>query len=451
MTAPGSDGRNADGKMRLGLFFEGLGHHIAAWRDPSVDATARQRFSHFVEIAQSAERGKFDLIFTADTFASFNTDDPKVWERTALSSRHEPMTLLSALAAVTEHVGLVATMTSTYYEPIHVARLFASLDHISNGRAGWNLVTTVTPAEAYQFGRDMLPDPKSRYSRAREFARVVFGLWDSYEPDAIIADKTSGIYLDPNKLHRLNHKGEHFSVRGPLTIPRVPQGRPIIVQAGASDDGRDLAAEITDIVFSVQQNIKESKVFYDDIKMRVANHGRAPDQVKILPGVMPVVGQTRAEAEDRFERLQRLIPDYVGLEILQTSLGMDLSSYDLDGPLPDPPMTDNVGRRRVIVDMARRENLTIRQLFRKTAGQRSHRVLIGTPKEVADGLEEWFVAGACDGFNLLPATFPEGLNMFVDLVIPELQRRGLFRTEYEGRTLRENLGLQTPKNRWSGN
>src|SRR6478736_3244198 len=196
MSSPGSDGRNADGKMRLGLFFEGLGHHIAAWRDPSVDASARQRFSHFADIAKAAERGKFDLIFTADTFATFNTDDPKVWARTTLASRHEPMTLLSALAAVTEHIGLVATMTSTYYEPIHVARLFASLDHISDGRAGWNLVTTVTPQEAFQFGRNMLPDPKSRYARAREFARVVFGLWDSYEEGAVVADKASGNYLD---------------------------------------------------------------------------------------------------------------------------------------------------------------------------------------------------------------------------------------------------------------
>lgn len=451
MNASGSDGRNADGKMRLGLFFEGLGHHIAAWRDPSVDATARQRFSHFAEIAQAAERGKFDLIFTADTFATFNTDDPKVWARTTLASRHEPMTLLSALAAVTERIGLVATMTSTYYEPIHVARLFASLDHISDGRAGWNLVTTVTPQEAFQFGRNMLPDPKSRYARAREFARVVFGLWDSYEEGAVVADKASGLYLDIDKVHRLNHQGEHFSVRGPLNLPRTPQGRPIIVQAGASDDGRDLAAEITDIVFSVQQDVKESKAFYDDIKARVARHGRAPDQVKILPGVMPVVGRTRAEAEDRFERLQHLIPEDIGLEMISTALGMDLSKYDLDGPVPDPPMTDNVGRRKVMIELARRENLSIRQFYRKVAGQRSHRVLIGTPKDVADGLEEWFVAGAADGFNMLPATFPEGLNMFVDLVIPELQRRGLFRTEYEGRTLRENLGLQMPKNKWSGN
>lgn len=451
MTTIVSDGRNADGKMRLGLFFEGLGHHIAAWRDPSVDATARQRFSHFVEIAQGAERGKFDLIFTADTFATFNTDDPHVWARTTLASRHEPLTLLSALATVTKHIGLVATMTSTYYEPIHIARMFASLDHISEGRAGWNLVTTVTPQEAYQFGRDKLPDPAKRYARAREFATAVFGLWDSFEPGAVLADKESGYYLDESKVHRLDFKGEHVSVRGPLTIPRTPQGRPIMVQAGASDDGRDLAATFTDIVFSVQQDLRESKAFYDDMKARAVQHGRSPDQIKILPGVMPVVGRTRAEAEDRFERLQRLIPVDIGLEMLQTAIGMDLSSYDLDGPLPDPPMTDNVGRRRVIVELARRENLTIRKLYQRIAGQRSHRVLIGTPKEVADGLEEWFVAGACDGFNLLPATFPEGLNLFVDLVIPELQRRGLFRTEYEGRTLRENLGLDMPKNRWSGN
>jgi len=435
--------------MKLGLFFEGVGHHIAAWRDAGVDPHARQSLPHYVEIARTAERGKFDLLFTADTNATFGPDDVETWSRTTAASRLEPLTLLGALAAVTERIGLVATATTTYYEPYHVARFFASLDQISGGRAGWNLVTSLATAEAYQFGRDTHAAHADRYARAREFAEVVLGLWDSWEDGAVVADKASGLYFDPAKLHLLHHKGERFSVRGPLTTHRSPQGHPVIVHAGQSEDGRDLAARHAEVLFAVQQDKAQACAFYADMKARTVRHGRAPDRIKIMPGVMTAVGRSRAEAEDKYARLQALIHPAIGVKLLSAMIGLDVSSYPLDGPLPDlPPSNTEHGRQKVIVDLARQENLTIRQLYMRVAGQRAHRTVAGTPADIADALEDWFTAGAADGFNIMPLTFPDGLNDLVDLVLPELRRRGLFRTDYEGRTLRENLGLPKPENRW---
>lgn len=436
--------------MKLGLFFQGCGHHIAAWRDPEVDPVGGQKLSHYIDIARTAERGKFDLLFTADTNATFGADDVETWTRTTQASRLEPITLLGALAAVTERIGLVATATTTYFEPFQVARFFASLDRISNGRAGWNLVTSLAVAEAYNFGRETHPHHADRYARAREFARVVLGLWDSWEEDAIVADKQRGIYFDQSKLHFLNHKGKHFSVRGPLTVHRSPQGHPVIVQAGQSEDGRDLAGETAEITFTVQQDLEAGKAFYADIKRRAAAYGRPPSAIKVMPGVMPVIGQTRAEAAAKYERLQALLSLEIALRDLSSHFGFDMSDYPLDGPVPDPsPDVEQKGRVTVMLELARRENLTIRQLARRVYGQRGHRVVIGTPSEVADALEVWYRAGAADGFNLMPLTFPRGLADIVDLLIPELQRRGLFRKEYEGRTLRENLGLPIPENRWA--
>ena len=436
--------------MKLGLFFEGCGHHIAAWRDPDVDAHAKQSLAHYVEIARLAERGKFDLLFTADTNATFGPDDVEAWTRTTAASRLEPITLLGALAAVTSRIGLVATATTTYFEPFHVARFFASLDQISGGRAGWNLVTSAAAAEAYNFGRESHAGHADRYARAREFAKVVLGLWDSWEDHAVIADKANGLYLDRDKLHFLNHKGQHFAVRGPLTVHRSPQGRPVIVQAGQSEDGRELAAETAEVIFTVQQDLAAGREFYNDVKRRAAAYGRPPEAIKVMPGVMTVIGQTRAEAEDKYSRLQDLISPEIGIKMLSTYLGVDLSRHSLDGPVPEPTYTNQeVGRVKVMVDLARRENLTIRQLYKRVVGQRAHRVVIGTPGDIADALEQWFTAGAADGFNILPLTFPRGLEELVDYVIPELQRRGLFRSEYEGHTLRENLGLPLPINRWS--
>jgi alkanesulfonate monooxygenase len=436
--------------MRLGLFFEGVGHHIAAWRAPDVDPFARQQFAHYAEIARTAERGKFDLLFTADTNATFGPDDVESWSRTLHASRLEPLTLLGGLAAVTERIGLVATATTTYYEPYHVARFFASLDQISQGRAGWNLVTSLAPAEAYQFGRDVHAAHADRYARAREFVQVVLGLWDSWEDDAVVADKAGGLYFDPSKLHLLNHKGAHFSVRGPLMTHRSPQGHPVIVHAGQSEDGRELAAQNAEVIFAVQQDKEASRAFCADLKQRAARYGRTPDDVKIMPGVMTAIGRTREEAQEKYERLNSLIHPKLGVQMLSAFIGMDLSGHPLDGPLPEPPPSNTEhGRQKVIVELARRENLTIRQLYMRVAGQRAHRTVIGTPVDVADALEDWFIAGAADGFNIMPLTFPQGLDDFVDGVIPELQRRGLFRREYEGRTLREHLGLKRPLNRWA--
>ena len=436
--------------MKLGCFLEGTGHHVAAWRDPDVDPHGRQSLEQYLESARTAERGKFDLLFMADTNATFGADDVDSWTRTTAASRLEPITLLGAIAAVTERIGLVATATTTYFEPFHVARFFASLDQISGGRAGWNLVTSLAVAEAYNFGRETHPHHGDRYARAREFAHVVLGLWDSFEDGAVIADKASGLYLDRAKLHFLNHKGRHFAVRGPLTVHRSPQGHPVIVQAGQSEDGRDLAAETAEITFTVQQDLEAGRAFYADVKRRAAAYGRPPQAIKVMPGVMTVLGDTRTEAAEKYERLQALLSPELAIKDLSSHFGLDLSVYPLDGPVPDPsPGVEQKGRVKIMVELARRENLTIRQLYKRVYGQRGHRVVIGTPHEVADALETWYRAGAADGFNLMPLTFPRGLDDIVDLLIPELQRRGLFRKEYEGKTLRENLGLAIPENRWA--
>ncbi|MFT8247303.1 LLM class flavin-dependent oxidoreductase [Roseomonas sp. BN140053] len=432
-------------KMRLGLFIEGGGHHIAAWRHPGVDPAGRLNIDSFIDAARTAERACFDMIFTADTNATFGSDDLDYWMRSSAASRLEPLTMLSAVSAVTQRIGLVATMSTTYSEPFTTARVFASLDQISRGRAGWNLVTSLKDAEARNFGKDAHAGHGERYARAREFAQVVMGLWESWDDDAMVYDQVAGIYMDPGKMHVLNHRGAHFSVRGPLMIQRSRQGRPVIVQAGGSEEGRELAAETAEVVFSVQQDLEPARAFYADLKARVVRHGRRPEDVKVLPGVMPVVGRTRAEAAAKYEELQELIQPEVGVKQLSNYYGVDLSQFPLDGPLPEIRDTNaEQGRRALIADLARRENHTIRSLYKRIIGQRAHRVVIGSAAEVADALEEWFTGGACDGFNVLPATFPAGLRDFCDDVIPELQRRGLFRTAYEGTTLRENLGLPFP-------
>jgi FMN-dependent oxidoreductase (nitrilotriacetate monooxygenase family) len=435
--------------MKLGLFLHGPGHHIAAWRDPKADPGAGMKLSHYVGLAQLGERGRFDFVFNADTQATFGPDDVNVWKRNTVSHRIEPLTLLGALAAVTKHIGLVATATTTYLEPFHVARIFASLDQLSEGRCGWNLVTSSAAAEALNFSHAAHAPHDDRYERATEFAQVVLGLWDTWEDDAFTLDQASGLFFDPAKMHMLNHKGKHFSVRGPLMISRSPQGRPVIVHAGQSDAGRALAAQAAEVVFSVEQSLEKAREFYADMKNRVARNGRSPDSIKIMPGVQAVIGRTRAEAEDKYERIQSLIHPEVGVAYLSEMLGTDISSYPLDGPLPPvPPTNSQQGRQKVIVELAQRENLTIRQLYKRVAGTRAHRTVCGTAADIADSLEHWYKSGAADGFNILSLVYPEGLVDFVEQVIPELQRRKLFRTEYEGRTLRENLGLPRPANRY---
>ncbi len=439
------------GQLRLGAFLMSSGHHLAAWRYPSAPPNGGLDFQHFKRLAQTAERGKFDMIFFADGVAvrqrGENTEE---LSRSGQVVHFEPLTLLSALSVVTEHIGLAATVSTTYNEPFHLARKFASLDYLSGGRAGWNLVTSATEAEARNFNRDKHPEHRLRYERAREFVEVVTKLWDSWEDDAFIRDKESGVYFDAEKLHIPNHQGDHFSVRGPLNVARPLQGYPVIIQAGSSEDGQDLAAQTAEVVFTAQQTLAEGQEFYASLKGRLAKYGRSPDDLKIMPGIFPVIGRTEQEAQEKFDLLQELIDPKVGLGLLRGMLGeVDLSGHSIDDPLPDLPPTELAqSRQKLLVDLARRENLSIRQLYLSIAGARGHRQILGTPTQIADQLEEWFLNDAADGFNIMPPFLPGGLEEFVDLVIPELQRRGLFRTEYEGRTLRENLGLSRPQNQF---
>lgn len=437
-------------EMKLAAFLYPTGYHVAAWRHPLVPADAGVNFGHFTDLARTVERGKFDFIFLADSVGIRGTDLPAL-SRTAIRyiAQFEPLTLLSALAVVTERVGLVASATTTYNEPYHLARKLASLDHISGGRAGWNLVTSQNEDEAPNFGLDAHPGHAERYARAREFTEVVKGLWDSWEDDAFSRDKESGIFFEPEKLHVLNHKGLYFSVRGPLNVPRSPQGHPVLIQAGASDAGRELAAETAEVVFTAQPALAGAQAFYADVKGRADRYSRSPDEIRIMAGVFPFVGRTEHEAQEKLEELQGLIDPVVGLSLLGGQLGgVDLSAYPLDGPLPDLPETNaSKSRRQLLIDLARRENLSIRELALRVAGSRGHWQIVGTPERIADELEQWLVSGASDGFNVMAPSLPGGLEDFVELVIPELQRRGLFRREYEGRTLRENLGLRRPEHR----
>ncbi|MDZ8241814.1 MAG: LLM class flavin-dependent oxidoreductase [Nostoc sp. ChiQUE01a] len=440
-------------QLKLGAFLPGSGHHVAAWRHPNAQADGGLNFQHYKRLAQTAERGKFDMLFLADGLAVWDQGKGReAFSRSGQFSVHfEPLTLLSALSVVTEHIGLVATASTTYDEPFHLARKFASLDYLSGGRAGWNVVTSSAEAAAKNFSREEHLEHALRYERAREFLEVTSKLWDSWEDDTFLRDKESGIYLDPDKLHVPNHKGKHFSVRGPLNVARPIQGYPVIVQAGSSEAGQDLAAQTAEAIFTAQQTLAEAQTFYSSVKGRLSKYGRSPDHLKIMPGIFPVIGRTEEEAKEKYEQLQELIHPSVGLGLLSALIGgHDLSKYPLDGPLPDLPDTNGgKSRLQLITDLARRENLTIRQLYLWIAGARGHRTILGTPEQIADQIEDWFVNDGADGFNIMPPWLPGGLDEFVDLVIPELQRRGLFRTEYEGRTLRENLGLPRPLNQFS--
>ena len=438
------------GQLRLGAFLYPSGHHIAAWRHPEAQADAGVNFRHYVRLAQTAEAARFDLVFLADGVGT-RGDNVEFLSRTAHSyvAQFEPITLLSALAAVTEHVGLVATASTSFNEPYHIARKFASLDHISGGRAGWNLVTSSNEHEAKNFNRDKHFDHAERYERAIEFAEVVGGLWDSWEDDAFLRDKGQGRFFDPERRHVLDHKGRFFQVRGPLNVPRSPQGHPVVVQAGSSEAGRDLAARTAEVIFTAQQTLEDAVGFYSDVKGRLAQYGRHPDDLKIMPGVFPIVGRSESEAREKFEQLQALIDPKVGLALVSgLTGGFDLSGYPLDGPIPELPETNaSKSRQLLTIELARRENLTIRQLYLRVAGARGHWQLVGTPVQIVDQLEERFVKGGADGYNVMPPVLPAGLDDFVELVIPELRRRGLFRSDYEGRTLRDNLGLRRPVNR----
>ncbi len=432
-------------QLSLGAFLMATGHHIAAWRHPDVVPNPLD-FAQYRRAAQIAEAARFDALFVADSVAA---PSDAIASRTPRSVYFEPLTLLSALAAVTERIGLVSTVTTSYNEPYHVARKFASLDHISGGRAGWNLVTSDAAAEAFNFGRDAHIPHAERYARAREFHQVVRGLWDSWADDAFVHDQDGGRFYDPARLHVLDHHGEHFRVRGPLNVARSPQGRPVVVQAGSSETGRELAAETAEVVFTAQTSLASAQAFYADLKGRLGKYGRGEDELKIMPGVFVVVGDSEAQAREKFEQFQELVEPEVGVALLGRMLGnFDLSGYPLDGPLPELPLTDNGQRSRqvLLTELAGNENLTLAQLGRRIAGGRGHHSLIGTPTQIADELQAWFEGRGADGFNVLVPHLPAGLEDVATRVVPELQRRGLFRTEYQGRTLREHLGLPYPGN-----
>ena len=428
-------------QIRLGMFLRPAGHHVAAWRHPDAQADAGFNFAHFIELAKTAERGLFDMLFLADT-AGIPIEDLDRASQTSYVAWVEPFTTMVALAMATRNIGLVCTSSTTFEEPFNVARKFASLDIVSGGRGGWNLITSSNPLEWLNFNPDRLTNRDERYARAREFAEIVRGLWNSWDEDAFVIDRKSGRFFDPQKLHVLDHHGKYFRVRGPLNVARSPQGRPVMVQAGASEDGKNLAAETADVVFAAQPTLDGARAFYADVKKRAENYGRDPRHVVIMPGFQVTIGRSEQEALDKFQMLQDLIPPAVGVQHLSQYIDFDLSGCEIDGPLPDIPLTNvNFSRTELLVNLARREGLTVRQLYQRISGGRGHFQTHGTPKHVADMLEEWFTTGAADGFNFMAPVFPGGLTDFVELVIPELQHRGLYRTHYHGSTLRANLGL----------
>ncbi len=436
-------------QMKLGLSLGSVGYHYAAWRHPDVPADGDMDFRHVARCAQAAERGKMDFIFLADVAAVRNLDDPRVARhREQGHVKLEPLTLVAALAGMTERIGLVPTASTSFNHPFALARRLASIDHLSDGRAGWNLVTSTSPDEARNFGQAEAQDSATRHDRAREFLRVVQGLFDGWEPGAFPRDRASGVYMDPGRMHRLNHAGRFFKVRGPSDVDRPPQGALPIITAGSSANAQDLAAEVADIVYGGQPTLDGARAYYASVKGRLPGHGRTPDSLRMMPGIMPVLGRTRMEAEDLFASLQDRLHPEVAHGMLAINHFPDLRDHDLDAPMPDVAINwqhETAGREpgltQALMERARRERLTVRQVFDAVSRGFWHLGVVGTPAEVADTMEEWFTTAAADGFIVQPPLLPAGAEDFVDLVIPELRRRGLFRTEYEGLTLRENLGL----------
>jgi alkanesulfonate monooxygenase len=441
--------RRAD-QMMLGVIVHPTGNHVASWLHPEAQIDAGTNLNHYIDVAQAAERGKFDFMFLADAIATRdgNLNALSRWPQYMVF--FDPLMLLAALASHTKHLGLVATVTTSYNEPYNVARRLASLDHLSGGRCGWNVVTSGNVTEAFNFGRDEHFAHGERYGRASEFVEVVKGLWDSWDDDAFLRDRQTSRYFDPEKLHYLSHVGEHFSVRGPLNTARPPQGYPVIFQASASDTGKELAGRIAEVVFTPLHDLAQAKAIYGDLKARAVKQGRRPEHLKVVPGLNPIVGRTKKEAEEKFAYLQSLIHPDVGKELLSNALrGLDLSSYGPEDYLPD-----EVVARFKAEDTTRYGNLferrrTIREMYQIYAGARGQRTILGSPAEIADEMTYWFEENAIDGFLVHPSVFPTSLNEFVDLVIPELQERGVFRKEYAGTTFRETIGLPRPPSRYA--
>ncbi|MCS0494776.1 LLM class flavin-dependent oxidoreductase [Ancylobacter sp. MQZ15Z-1] len=432
-------------QMKLGAFFHPTGHHIAAWHHPGAQIDAGTNFAHYVEMTQMAEAAKFDLVFLADAVATRDGDLEGLSRWPQYMCFFDPVVLLSGLAAATNRIGLVATATTSYNEPYNLARKYASLDHLSGGRAGWNVVTSGNVSEAYNFGREAHYGHGERYQRASEFVDVVKGLWDSYDDDAFVRDRASGRYLLPEKLHFLDHHGEHFAVRGPLNIARPPQGYPVLFQASASDVGKDLAARIAEVLFTPLHDLERAQAFYRDMKAHAATFGRTADDLLVMPGLNVVVGTSRKEAEEKLDFLNRSIHPAVGKELLSNALGgIDLSEVDVDKPLPDHIIPAEQRRTNPRYAYLFKEKLTVRQMYQRYGAARGQRTVIGTPTEIADQMERWFVERGVDGFLVQPPVLPLGLREFIEMVVPELQDRGLFRTDYTGTTLREHLGLRRP-------
>jgi alkanesulfonate monooxygenase len=435
-------------QLHLGAFMRPVSIHTGAWRYPGAFPDANFNIAHLKRFIQTLERGKFDFFFMADHLAVLNMP-VEALKRSHTVTSFEPFTLLSALSMVTERIGLVATGSTTFDAPYHVARRFASLDHLSAGRAGWNIVTTANPDAALNFGLDEHMEHDERYRRAREFFDVVTGLWDSFSDDAFVRDVERGIYFDPARMHALNHKGRYLSVRGPLNIARPVQGWPVIVQAGASDVGRQLAAEVAEAIFAGVNNMEDSRRLYADIKSRAEKAGRAREHVKIMPGCFVMVGDTRGEAQEKKALLDSRVHPDSGIGTLSAQLGHDVSGFDLDEPLPQIPETNaSKSGRQKLIEMAAREKLTVRQLAQRVGGSFGSLEMIGTAEMIADEMETWLKSEAADGFNILFPYLPGGLDDFVTRVIPELQRRGIFRRDYAGTTLRDHLGLPRPENRF---
>ncbi|WP_227983331.1 LLM class flavin-dependent oxidoreductase [Nocardia spumae] len=433
-------------QLHLNAFIYPAGHHEAAWRHPESRPDRIYDITYYQEIARTAEAAALDAVFFADGPA-LRTD-----VRYNAAPGLEPITLLTAIASATTRLGLIATASTTYYEPYNLARLFSSLDHISGGRAGWNIVTTGTDLAAANFGLDRHPDHAERYARAREFVDAVVGLWNSWDDDAVLLDRAAGIYADPAKIRRIDFDGEYLRVRGPFNAARTPQGHPVLVQAGASNDGRAFAARYAEAIFTAHQRLEDAQSFYSDIKRRARGFGRDPQHLKILPGISPFIAGT----EEAAQRLQRefdelTVPEY-GLGQLESITGQRLRHLALDEPVPADlfsdagDVTDNAAsRRQVVAGIVARDRPTLRGLLHRLAGARGHRVVAGTPQQIADTIEEWFRHGAADGFNVMPPYYPGGLEVFTSTVVPILRGRGLFREEYTGTTLRDHFGLPRPR------
>ncbi|WP_158742947.1 LLM class flavin-dependent oxidoreductase [Acidisphaera sp. L21] len=432
------------------------GAHLGGWRHPAAYANTVMNLDQAIEVAKLAERGKFDGVFLADGNGVRDMDKPALFAANHPSARpgvFDPVVLMTALATHTTRLGLVSTATTTFDEPFHIARRFASLDHISHGRAGWNLVTASNPGDALNFNHSEFVSREDRYGRAEEFIEVVRGLWDSWAEDAFVQDQGAGQYLDPARVRKLNHQGKYFRVAGPLNVPRTPQGHPVVFMAGQSARGKDLAARQADAMFGAGDSKESCQADYADIKSRMVRLGRNPDTLRFIPGVSIFVAETSGEADDLYGELNELISPALGVAYLSKIVTRDLTEFPVDGPLPEVPDTVIGGSsvRSFVLKMARRENLTIRQTYQRVVPGFGSPVIKGNPAQVADALEDWYAGKACDGFMISNPIMPVALRNVVDLVVPELQRRGLFRKEYDGPTLRDHMGLPKPDNAYFSN